>query len=1228
MATFNYSVGGDDLISPFGGNSEVFATLYRDGIATPAGAFLDGVYVKPAPLGSGDSNTNQDTIILNHVINTQPGGVEFRAAVIWDEQTMTSGFQNLWNANRYGLPSGAGITQLEAWDIIQGSSGADLVKLDYNPANGGQAYTWNITVYGGGGRDIIVSGEGNDALFGGDESSDLGDGVWGQGGNDTIFGGVNSSGGDNDDLYGGSGADTIYGSSSAVIGLNTISDEIWGDEGNDVLYGGSFVSGTMQAGSGTDTFYGGLGDDTMMGGDNGDRFFGGNGTDPFASQPNVADTSLNDTVSYQFATSGVRANLQLGTGDLGEASGDTFAQIEHLTGSNFADTLTGSSTTVGTGFNATIQSIDNRLMGLDGNDSLSGGAGNDTLFGGNDLDFLDGGDGTDRVFGEAGNDSINGAIGNDTVYGGDGSDSLSGNADTDTVFGDGGDDTISGSSGVGGDTLYGGSGTEVTGDWLTYATSPAVTGSPTIGVTANLGTNVASGAGTHAENDRIFEFENLEGSAFNDFLTGSAGVNSIRGGLGNDTIQGGAGADSMDGGDGSDFLSYSNYNVVTGVSITLNNGTGSMGDAQGDTFINFENLIGSQGNDRLTGNIGANTIYGGSGVDTVDGLTGGDVMVGGVDAISGGQGDFLLYLNSVSGVQVNLGTGTTGNGTSHGGDGDDVFFGFQHVFGSNSADILTGNDLSNSLMGATGADTLYGGVGGDFLFGENDGDTIYGGQGADSLFGGAGADTLRGEDGLDTLDGGSENDVLIVNGDNNIIPVGGWDGEAGSAAIGTTFGISRGYGDTAFGGSGIDTVNLSETSNASARTIFQFNNWNTLSPVGMAGIEIIIAGSAADLINLTFNDGVTRSAYGENVTVFAGENTDVVFSGSGNDLIVGGRQVGNLLATDAADTLFGGQGNDTIFGDDLTGGDGGGDTLYGGGGMDTLSGGGGDDFLFDLSGGGNLLGGDGSDLLVLNVVGVSGGTYGLTGGKDDPTGDGNDRVFTAGTYGTVDASLGGNADIFISSSVNSGSAQVDRVFGQTGDDAISSWHGNDILDGGGGSDVIWGGAGADTIYGGDDSDYLYGGAGDGDLLVGGGGADYYYWARNDGDDTIEDRDNDTINGDEGTNYILVFSGFEDPTNPNDDLNGDAFIDGAGVVEVDGNLYDNDGNDMVQLTVDVNDNTIYHLEVLNGVGAGSTLTFDRDEISIIALGNSDNGTMTLYQWVDDDLNPLGGSYRLV
>jgi hypothetical protein len=122
--------------------------------------------------------------------------------------------------------------------------------------------------------------------------------------------------------------------------------------------------------------------------------------------------------------------------------------------------------------------------------------------------------------GTAGADTWQGGSLFDSIEGGAGDDTLGGGGDGDVIDGGSGNDVLSG--GTGGDALTGGA----DADTVSYASSSAA-------VTVNLA--AGTGTGGDAENDRIFEIENLLGSKFADTLIGDAGNNVLDGGAGDDT---------------------------------------------------------------------------------------------------------------------------------------------------------------------------------------------------------------------------------------------------------------------------------------------------------------------------------------------------------------------------------------------------------------------------------------------------------------------------------------------------------------------------------------------------------------------------------------------------------------------------------------------------------------------------------------------------------------------
>jgi subtilisin-like proprotein convertase family protein/subtilisin family serine protease len=124
--------------------------------------------------------------------------------------------------------------------------------------------------------------------------------------------------------------------------------------------------------------------------------------------------------------------------------------------------------------------------------------------------------------------------------------------------------------------------------------------------------------------------DTLLGGDGNDTLDGGVGNDRLEGGNGSDTLNGGVGVDALIGGAGTDTVTYAGSKL--GVMVNLTMGVGMGGDAQGDTYREVENVIGSANADRLTGNALANNLTGGAGNDILVGLGGSDVLTGGAGA--------------------------------------------------------------------------------------------------------------------------------------------------------------------------------------------------------------------------------------------------------------------------------------------------------------------------------------------------------------------------------------------------------------------------------------------------------------------------------------------------------------------------------------------------------------------------------------------------------------------
>jgi Ca2+-binding RTX toxin-like protein len=151
-----------------------------------------------------------------------------------------------------------------------------------------------------------------------------------------------------------------------------------------------------------------------------------------------------DLVSYSGASTAVGVHLDTGTGNGGDANGDTYSNIEDITGSAYGDNLEGNSAIAGNiihggAGNDLIQGDGGYdvLYGDDGNDSITAfgtwNTGGATMYGGNGTDRLTGGEGDDYMYGGAGNDTLEGRGGVNTLEGGAGSDTFEFQKNLDTA---------------------------------------------------------------------------------------------------------------------------------------------------------------------------------------------------------------------------------------------------------------------------------------------------------------------------------------------------------------------------------------------------------------------------------------------------------------------------------------------------------------------------------------------------------------------------------------------------------------------------------------------------------------------------------------------------------------------------------------------------------------------------------------------------------------------------
>ena len=460
---------------------------------------------------------------------------------------------------------------------------------------------------------------------------------------------------------------------------NDLSELIWGYRRDDWIVAGD-GDDIIFADEGDDKVEAGLGDDDIDGGDGADEIDGGDGF---------------DIVRFAGSNIGVRADLESRVGQGGFAQGDVYLGIEALEGTQFADDLGG-------------DGENNSLFGLGGNDLLEGRGGIDLLFGGLGDDILDGGEGGDTKDGGEGSDtatyffsdaavtisliagtasggwaqgdvltSIENLIGTefaDDLTGNNQSNLINGGREDDILRGLDGNDILIGERGA--DQLFGGLGI----DTADYTLSAAAIVIDLANGTANSG---------DATGDTFDSIEIVSGSYFDDEIRGDAADNVIRGNRG---------ADIIDGRGGFDTASYALADE--GVTVNLETGLGSEGEALGDQLFSIEKLVGSNWVDTFIGSAANETFDGGFGNDLTQGGFGSDIYLFGLDS---GE-DVITEIGDAADIdQIILSAPLTTSDVSFLRYGDDLFVELERDDGF-LIDTIT---VTNHFLGtATGIEEL------------------------------------------------------------------------------------------------------------------------------------------------------------------------------------------------------------------------------------------------------------------------------------------------------------------------------------------------------------------------------------------------------------------------------------------------------------------------------------------------------------------------------------------
>lgn len=601
--------------------------------------------------------------------------------------------------------------------------------------------------------------------------------------------------------------------------------------------------------------------------------------------------------------------------------------------------------------------------------TITGDAGNNTLTGSVEGDFIEGLGGNDTIFGLGDADRLTGGEGDDILRGGDGDDFLHG--------------------GPGADTLDGGTGID-TASYI-FATTGVQVDLNIQGVAQNTGEGL----------DLLISIENLEGSAFNDVLTGDGAANVIYENAGGDDVLAGGGGDdeirisrgaaptdfafewiTADGGTGDDLVSFNAFNMDAG-RVTMLGGSGDdILSVEGSNLGTLEIWMnGGSGDDVITA-IGATgvDIHGGDGNDIitidvqgrfyVDLGTGTDrlVLTGSppgfspaarirVENFTAGAGGDVIDLSGLltSAGLTNFPAGSnpflTGHLRLYEVNADIVELHFSRDGGVSEYAVLVGLSVPRTSLSAYNFGgfrpvpaIIDGTAFGETLQGIEDGDTLNGLGGADTLVGRGGDDELNGGEGNDILFGDYHRPDDRANGDDIL-----------NGGIGNDVLVGGGGDDVLNGGDGMDILITGAAGNDSNfPPIFNFNP--ILDHSQDSGADVLDGGAAFDTAHL----------------LYASETRAVVFDNSNasaiNQITVGGVNHGSVTAVEVVN-VYGGSAGDTLTGgrfDDMLFGNAGDDTLSGGEGRDNLQGGDGNDELNGGLGNDTIDGGAGWDTLVLS----------------------------------------------------------------------------------------------------------------------------------------------------------------------------------------------------------------------------------------------------------------------
>jgi len=1065
---------GDDQISGLGGNDILIGGAGADRL--DGGAGVDTV----------DYSTSAAAVNVDFWTNTGSGGDAAGDTYVNIEKAIGSAYGDTLVSAVPGhvLQGGAGndvyILGVQGVSVVEAAGeGDDTVQTAQGTLSiAGYAnverltFTGSVNFVGTGNAldNIITGGIANDTLDGGAGNDQL----FGGAGTDILIGGAGA-----DQLDGGDGADNAsYSSSTSAVTINLKTGVYTGDAVGDTF---TSIEGFIGTGSA----------DTFVSGSDASFFNGGAGV---------------DTVDYSTSTAAVNVDFWTSTGSGGDAAGDTYANIEKAIGSAYDDLLVsagpGHVLQGGAGNDVYILGVqgvsvveaagegDDTVQTAQGTLSIAGYANVERLTFTGSVNFVGTGNALDNIItGGIANDTLDGGAGNDQLFGGAGTDILIGGAGNDVLQGGDGNDSLTG--GAGADQLDGGTGND----------TAAYTGQ----VTLNLKTGVHTG---DAAGDTFSGIEMLSGSSANDTFVGNGTTITFNGGAGTDIVDYSTSAAAV--------------NVTLGAAGVTTVATG--GDAEGNSLVNIERVVGSSFADTLGSSTSGHTLVGGAGDDIylVDNQ---GVTI--VEAAGEGTDEIRTTLTTFSMANYTNVERVTFTGTGAvnltGGAGDDI------LIGGAANDILDGAGGNDTLIGSGGADQLIGGTGTDTASyanaaaaitlnlktgvhtGDAAGDTFTGIEAFegssfdDTFFSSASADNLNGAAGTDTIDYSLSSAAVNVDLTTNIVSGGDAAGDVLAnfeRVIGSSFADTLGSstsGHSLVGGTGDDIylvgnqgVTITEAAGEGTDEIR-----TTLATYSMAAFANV------ERLTFTGTGNATLTGNSGNNVITGGTGNDTLNGGAGADQLIGGAGTDTASYANAAAAItinlktgvhIGDAAGDTFSSIETFVGSSSKDTFVGNGTAVTFNGGVGTDTVSYSSSAAAVSvilgasgvtaiasGGDAEGNRLVSIEQVIGSAFADTLGSTATTtqtlqgGGGNDTYVVSSQNIVITESAGGGDDEIRTTATSYSMAAYANIehltftgagnatlTGNAGDNVITGGIGNDTLIGGAGADQLIGGAGADT----------------------------------------------------------------------------------------------------------------------------------------------------------------------